>query len=151
MHIPFLIHATAYKELVSSRYVCIREASNDQRGILHINTEATFWVRGTNEVLEYQTSNLGLKVGLLILVTVKCSAKLITEQKEIDEILYFSGAGGETVVGFASARARLVDNGVDKIQVTIITFQYVVGYCIKYVIIAIGIKAFIFFMKSKAF
>ena len=49
---------TAYKELVSSRYVCIREASNDQRGILHINTEATFWVRGTNEVLEYQTSNL---------------------------------------------------------------------------------------------
>ena len=25
---------TAYKELVSSRYVCIREASNDQRGIL---------------------------------------------------------------------------------------------------------------------
>ena len=27
-------HATAYKELVYSRYVCIREASNDQRGIL---------------------------------------------------------------------------------------------------------------------
>lgn len=49
----------------------------------------------------------------------------------------FLARGGETVVGFASARARLVDNGVDKIQVTIITFQYVVGYCIKYVIIAI--------------
>ncbi len=58
----------------------------------------------------------------------------------------------QAIVCFKTAGIRLEDNGIDKIQVAVVAFQYIIGDCIKDIVVAIGeIAVILFFMKSQSF